>query len=80
MVLSRPNGSSRLGANNPCVSRADGGEGAWGMVSIGAVELQSLLWMDGLAAIPVHRADGPSTRGPSCLAWGGDCTADMGHR
>jgi len=37
VALSRPNGSIHLAANRPCGNRADGGDGARGMLSLGAV-------------------------------------------
>ena len=50
--LSMPNGSIRLAVNKPCGSRADGGNGARGMLSLCAVGWP-LCWLAIVTAVLV---------------------------
>ena len=83
-ALSRPNGSSRLVANSPCGSKADGGEGAWLLArvlrSLSAAGWCLLLQLVGPTTIPERRLDKPPTWGLWWTAWGRDHAVVVGWR
>jgi len=69
VVLSRPNGSICLVANNSCGSRANDGDGAGGggVVSLSAAKQRSLPWLSGFVTVLTVELTDPQPRGLATL-------------